>query len=105
MLADATLDNSMAKSQSSLIQAPRGLIRTAKISPMKNRKNNQLISIEDDDGVATEPISAKEYLVLVGNRKWIKEKNFINIPEELEEELLLQEKRGRTVILAAIDGM
>ena len=105
VLANATVDTSLARSESNLIQAPQGLIRTAERSPGENRKNNQLISIDDEDGLASTSIQTKEYLVLVGNRKWIKEKNFISIPEDLEQKILIQEKRGHTAILAAIDGM
>ena len=105
VLVNATVDTSMPRSESDLIQAPQPLIRTAETSLGENRKNNQLISIDDEDGLATSSIQSKEYLVLVGNRKWIKEKNFISIPEELEQKLIIQEKRGHTAILAAIDGM
>lgn len=37
-------------------------------------------------------------------RKWIKEKNFIDIPNDVETKLMTQEKQGHTAILAAIDG-
>ena len=40
----------------------------------------------------------------MGNRKWIKEKNFIEISQELESRLIGQEQLGHTAILAAIDG-
>ena len=105
VLADATVDASLARSNTNLIQAPEGLIRTADNSLRGNQKKNQLISIDDEDGLASNQVQIKEYLVLVGNRKWIKEKNFISIPEDVERKLLIQEKRGHTAILAAIDGI
>ena len=104
ILSDATVDASIARGDSNLIKAPDGLIGTAGNSASENRKKNQLISIDDEDGL-TSHIEEKEYLVLVGNRKWIKEKNFIDIPKDLEQKLLIQEKRGHTAILAAIDGI
>ena len=104
VLSDATVDASLSRSDSNLIKAPEGLIRTAENSVNDDRKKNQLISIDDEDGLTAFPVQTKEYLVLVGNRKWIKEKNFIDIPGDLEQKLLIQEKRGHTAILAAIDG-
>ena len=50
-------------------------------------------------------IQAQEHTVLIGNRKWIKEKNFIDIPPDVESKLLSQEKLGHTAILAAVDGV
>ena len=104
LLSDATVDASFARGETNLIKAPDGLIRTAETNYNEHKKKNQLISIDDEDGLTSYPVKEKEYLVLVGNRKWIKEKNFIDIPEELEQKLLIQEKRGHTAILAAIDG-
>ena len=104
-LSDATVDISIARTENNLIKAPDELIRTAENSLRHSREKNKLISIDDEDGLASSTIRNEEHLVLVGNRKWIKEKNFIDIPEILEQKLLVQEKRGRTVILAAIDGM
>ena len=43
-------------------------------------------------------------MVLMGNRKWIKEKNLIEISGEVESRLIAQEQLGHTAILAAIDG-
>ena len=69
-----------------------------------------LISVGEDSSleVEAEPeaalLSAQEYHVILGNRKWIREKNFIDIPPEVEAKLAVQERRGHTVILAAIDG-
>ena len=46
----------------------------------------------------------QEYTVLVGNRKWLRDKNFIEIPADVENRLAAQERMGRTALLAAIDG-
>ena len=46
----------------------------------------------------------QDHSVLIGNRKWIKEKNFIDIPQDVEEKMTNQEKLGHTALLAAIDG-
>ena len=104
-MSDANVDDSLSRSASNLIKVPDGLIRTDEDSLNEDRRKNLLISIDDEDGLTSFPVQTKEYLVLVGNRKWIKEKIFIDIPVELEKKLLIQEKRGHTAILAAIDGM
>jgi len=70
-------------------------------SDLMNTHNVPLIQIENERGAQ----APQEFKVLVGNRKWIKEKNFINIPDDLESKLVLQEQLGHTVILAAIDGV
>lgn len=69
----------------------------------------QLVSVGDDyyneaNQASTAIITCQEYRVLVGNRKWIREKNFIEIPPEIEEKMLSQEKLGHTALLVAIDG-
>ena len=56
--------------------------------------------MEDDNSV----ITFIEYQVLIGNRKWIKEKNFIDIPHEIDEKMKKQEELGHTALLVAIDG-
>jgi hypothetical protein len=66
----------------------------------QNHSNLPLIQIENERGAQ----APQEFKVLVGNRKWIKEKNLIEIPNELESRLILQEQLGHTVILAAVDG-
>ena len=43
-------------------------------------------------------------MVLIGNRKWIREKNFIEIPADVENKLQAQEQLGHTAILVAVDG-
>ena len=102
-MSGAAVDLSLARTENNLIKAPDELIRTAN-NYRQRRDKNKLISIDDDDGLTYSSIKNEEYLVLVGNRKWIQEKNFIEIPDILEQKLLAQEKRGHTVILAAIDG-
>ena len=49
-------------------------------------------------------VSYQDHTILIGNRKWIKEKNFIDIPADVEEKMASQEKLGHTALLAAIDG-
>merc|ERR1719357_1934307 len=63
--------------------------------------SSKLISVEDDQ---ENVISYQDHSVLIGNRKWIKEKNFIDIPQDVEEKMTNQEKLGHTALLAAIDG-
>ena len=69
-----------------------------------NFNNSQLVSVDDDDNAENAIITFLEYQVLIGNRKWLKEKNFIEIPQEVEEKMLSQEKLGHTALLVAING-
>jgi len=55
-----------------------------------------------EDSVMSAP--AKEHVVLIGNRKWIRDKNFIDLPDDVEAKLASQEASGRTALLVAIDG-
>ena len=61
--------------------------------------NSPLITVEDEN-----VISYQDHRVLIGNRKWIKGKNFIDIPQDVEDKMTSQEKLGHTALLAAIDG-
>ncbi len=65
-------------------------------------RTTPLISVEDSHSEAI--ISYQDHRVLIGNRKWIKEKNFIDIPMDVEEKMISQEKLGHTALLAAVDG-
>ena len=69
-----------------------------------NFNTTQLVSVDDDDNAENDIITFLEYQVLIGNRKWLKEKNFIEIPQEVEEKMLSQEKLGHTALLVAING-
>ena len=42
--------------------------------------------------------------MLVGNRRWMSEKNFIALPADVESRLQDQERLGRTALLVAVDG-
>ena len=68
--------------------------------PIFPTAHHRLVSVEDDNSV----ITFIEYQVLIGNRKWIKEKNFIDIPNEIDEKMKKQEELGHTALLVAIDG-
>ena len=70
------------------------------------RNGQPLVSVDEEmpGPSSSQLIAFKDYRVLIGNRKWIKEKNFIEIPQEVEEKMLMQEKLGHTALLAAIDG-
>eukprot|EP00096_Caligus_rogercresseyi_P013119 TRINITY_DN5780_c0_g1_i1.p1 TRINITY_DN5780_c0_g1~~TRINITY_DN5780_c0_g1_i1.p1 ORF type:complete len:1066 (+),score=205.37 TRINITY_DN5780_c0_g1_i1:33-3230(+) len=75
------------------------------ISNNSTTKTLPLIDVgQDSDSVYQVQESFTESTVLIGNRKWIREKNFIDIPEDLEMKLLKQEQLGHTAILAAING-
>ena len=71
--------------------------------------STQLVCVGDDYNEANQSAAAaiitnRDYRVLVGNRKWIKEKNFIDIPPVVEDKMLSQEKLGHTALLVAVDG-
>lgn len=70
-------------------------------SSLEQARPPNLVDVEVD-GVSA--IALNEHHVLIGNRKWISEKNFIQIPDDIENKLVAQEQLGRTALLAAIDG-
>ena len=61
---------------------------------------SKLITVEDENVISYQD----PHRVLIGNRKWIKGKNFIDIPQDVEDKMTSQEKLGHTALLAAIDG-
>lgn len=86
-LSGADMDFSSVRTRDNLIQGPI-------------HGHGQLVSIDDQ----SQSIQQQKYVVLIGNRKWIKDKNFIDIPNDIENKLLAQERRGYTAILVAVDG-
>jgi hypothetical protein len=62
------------------------------------------LAAEHEEAAPAARSGPREHVVLMGNRKWIKDKNFIEISPELESRLIGQEHLGHTAILAAIDG-
>ena len=89
------MDHSCVRSGDNVIRGPSS-------SGRQRYQQQQLVDVGGND--SEEEIQAQEYSVLMGNRKWIKEKNFIDIPQDIENKLVAQEKLGHTAILAAIDG-
>ena len=79
-LAGAEIDQSLRRPINQLIRAENAPPTTS----------NRLISIGGSSG-NEEEVGVKEYLVLMGNRKWIQEKNFIEIPSDVEAKLAQQE--------------
>jgi hypothetical protein len=75
---------------------------TLRVAPQSS--SNQLIEVDGGQPRNGDNGPKGEHLVLMGNRKWIKEKNFIEISPALESRLIAQEQLGHTAILAAIDG-
>ncbi len=95
MLAGAPVDYGSARLPGSLIKST---------SPLTNggRKVERLVSLQGDEE-EEEAIESSESVVLVGNRKWMR-KNFIDIPADVENRLIRQERQGRTALLAVVDG-
>ena len=83
-LAGAEIDVSLKRPINQLIRADNSTSVTT---------TNSLISIGSGGGSGSnEPeVKVKEYVVLIGNRKWIQEKNFIEIPPDVEAKLTQQE--------------
>jgi len=69
------------------------------------RHQARLISLEGEDNVQSADEVNEEHVVLIGNRKWIRDKNFIELTADVEARLASQEAAGRTALLVAIDGI
>ena len=82
-LAGAEVDDSLKRPLNQLIRAPS--------SGGVGGTTSRLISIDGASELDAADIRAKEYKVLMGNRKWIQEKNFIEIPPDVEAKLAQQE--------------
>ncbi len=101
-LAGAPVDFSCARRPDKLIRGPN-------TAPQRAGKSTaRLVNLGGEEEEEATPeegaIARQEFRVLVGNRKWIREKNFIEIPADVENRLQAQERLGRTALLMAVDG-
>ncbi|KAF2977400.1 hypothetical protein EK904_006498 [Melospiza melodia maxima] len=80
-----------------------------------NVKNVTLVKIEEnaDESVQTPliidaelptPVTSQKYSVLIGNREWMT-RNGLVVRNEVDKAMMEHERRGRTAVLAAVDGV
>ncbi|KAM8966155.1 copper-transporting ATPase 1 isoform 1-T1 [Sarcophilus harrisii] len=65
-----------------------------------NLKNSSLMELDANDG---QPGTSK-YTVLIGNREWMN-RNGLVINNDVDSAMIEHERKGRTAVLVAIDGM
>lgn len=90
------------------------LLRRTKRTSGKNNPNTLLVqidgSLEDSDqDLDLEPLptsssSSQTYSVLIGNREWMN-RNFLTMKNDADQLMTEHEKKGRTAILVAVDGV
>ncbi len=98
-LAGASIDYTIARSPDHLIRGALAVNENKAV--MSDDHLVDLGSTDDSNNVLSFGAS---HIVLIGNRRWIRDKNFIDIPEDVEAKLKAQERLGRTALLAAING-
>lgn len=80
-----------------------------------NQRNSVLVQISDTRTSASshplimdpEPLSLVQtatYVVLIGNREWMK-RNCLQVRPEIDEAMTEHERRGRTAVLVAVDNL
>ncbi|XP_046879490.1 copper-transporting ATPase 1 [Hypomesus transpacificus] len=80
-----------------------------------NQRNSILVQISDPRAsggshpliMDPQPLSLVQtaaYVVLIGNREWMK-RNCLQVTEDVDEAMTEHERRGRTAVLVAVDGL
>ncbi|XP_056393708.1 copper-transporting ATPase 1 isoform X2 [Hyla sarda] len=81
---------------------------TNQTANVNNSKNALLVHIdgkhEDSDSQKATSSSHQTYSVLIGNREWMN-RNFLNLKSETDALMSEHEKKGRTAVLVAVDGV
>ncbi|XP_059338716.1 copper-transporting ATPase 1 isoform X3 [Ammospiza nelsoni] len=91
------------------------LYRKNRMVEENNVKNVTLVKIEEnaDESVQTPliidaelptPVTSQKYSVLIGNREWMT-RNGLVVRNEVDKAMMEHERRGRTAVLAAVDGV
>ncbi|XP_005527461.1 PREDICTED: copper-transporting ATPase 1 isoform X1 [Pseudopodoces humilis] len=80
-----------------------------------NVKNVTLVKIEENAQESVQPaliidaelptrVTSQKYSVLIGNREWMT-RNGLMVRAEVDKAMMEHERRGRTAVLAAVDGV
>ncbi|XP_050166501.1 copper-transporting ATPase 1 [Myiozetetes cayanensis] len=91
------------------------LYRKNRMVEENNIKNAALVKIEENADESVQPaliidaelpttVSAQKYSVLIGNREWMT-RNGLLVRSEVDKAMMEHERRGRTAVLAAVDGV
>uniref|UniRef100_A0A8B9GIV8 Copper-transporting ATPase 1 n=1 Tax=Amazona collaria TaxID=241587 RepID=A0A8B9GIV8_9PSIT len=91
------------------------LHRKNKMVEENNIKNVTLVKIEENMEESVQPAliidaelpatrTSEKYSVLIGNREWMS-RNGLVVKNEVDKAMMEHERRGRTAVLAAVDGV
>ncbi|XP_075018567.1 copper-transporting ATPase 1 [Calonectris borealis] len=91
------------------------LYRKNKMVEENNIKNVTLVKIEENTDESVQPaliidaelpttVTSQKYSVLIGNREWMN-RNGLLVKNEVDKAMMEHERRGRTAVLAAVDGV
>ncbi|XP_061301755.1 copper-transporting ATPase 1 [Pezoporus flaviventris] len=91
------------------------LYRKDKMVEENNIKNVTLVKIEENVEESVQPAliidaelpatrTSQKYCVLIGNREWMS-RNGLVVKNEVDKAMMEHERRGRTAVLAAVDGV
>ncbi|KFP11587.1 Copper-transporting ATPase 1, partial [Egretta garzetta] len=91
------------------------LYRQNKMVEENNLKNVTLVKIEEKTDESVQPaliidaelpttMTSEKYSVLIGNREWMN-RNGLLVQNEVDKAMMEHERRGRTAVLAAVDGV
>ncbi|KFM00878.1 Copper-transporting ATPase 1, partial [Aptenodytes forsteri] len=91
------------------------LYRKNKTVEENNMKNVTLVKIEENTDESVQPaliidaelpttMTSQKYSVLIGNREWMN-RNGLLVKNEVDKAMTEHERRGRTAVLAAVDGV
>ncbi|XP_062358743.1 copper-transporting ATPase 1 isoform X2 [Cinclus cinclus] len=91
------------------------LYRKNRMVEENNVKNVTLVKIEENADESVQPaliidaelpttVTSQKYSVLIGNREWMT-RNGLLVRNEVDKAMMEHERRGRTAVLAAVDGV
>ncbi|XP_062440626.1 copper-transporting ATPase 1 [Rhea pennata] len=89
------------------------LYQKNKMIEENNIKNVTLVKIEENTEESMQPAliidaelptTSQKYSVLIGNREWMN-RNGLVVKSEVDKAMIEHERRGRTAVLAAVDGV
>ncbi|XP_009081365.1 PREDICTED: copper-transporting ATPase 1 [Acanthisitta chloris] len=91
------------------------LYRKNRMVEENNIKNATLVKIEENTDESVQPVliidaelpttvTSQKYSVLIGNREWMT-RNGLLVRNEVDKAMMEHERRGRTAVLAAVDGV